>query len=169
MSGGEVSEKWTLSRGRVRAFALLLFVDFLIVAVMLATDKNLQTNFGAQAAYFSHWYGLLAEGVLDLIIAAVVVSSVSSASERKMSLSSRKYAVVGGLIWTIVAILAMLGIVATYMQVNFPSMSEFAKYLFGVTPYPGALSYIPWLYDLLLAAYILTALVGAAATMRVRA
>jgi hypothetical protein len=172
MSEGEVadpSEAWTLSRGRVGAFALLLLVDFVIVAVMLATDKNLQTDFGTvQSGYYFHWYGLLVEGILDLIVAVAVVSTISLSAMKRQSFSSRKYVVIGGLGWTVVAILAMLGIVFTYQQVGFSSMTEFAKYLFGTTAYAGVGSYIPWLYDLLLAAYILTALVGALATRKVR-
>jgi hypothetical protein len=157
---------WTLHRGRVSAFALFLFVDVILVAVMLVTDKNLQTNFGAQAPYYYHWYGLLAEGILDLIVAGALVASISRSAQVR-SFSSRKRVVLAGLAWTVLAILAMLGIVATYQQVGFASASEFAKYLFGVTVYPSLPSYIPWLYDLLLAMYIVTALVGAWATRAV--
>jgi transposase InsO family protein len=74
----------------------------------------------------------------------------------------------GGLAWSIFAILAMVGIVTSYSQVGFPNMNQFAQYLFGVTPYPGALSYVPWLYDVLLAAYVLTVLAGIVALLRVR-
>jgi len=77
--------------------------------------------------------------------------------------------VIGALTWTVIAILAMVGIVTSYAQVGFGTMSQFAQYLFGVTPYGhGALSYIPWLYDLLLTMYIVTALVGLAALRQLR-
>jgi hypothetical protein len=160
----------TLSRGRVAAFGLLLFLDFIVVVVMLATDKNLQTDFGSlSSGYYSHWYGLLAEGILDLIIAAAVLSTVSLGALKRRSLSNRKYVVIGGLLWTILAIVAMLAIVETWSQVGFQNMSQFSQYLFGVTAYKDVKPYIPWLYDLLLGMYILTALAGVVATRTVPA
>ncbi len=66
------------------------------------------------------------------------------------------------------AIVAMVGIVESWQAVGFSSMSEFEKYLFGTSAYPFVLSYIPWLYDLLLVAYVLTAIVGIVAVMGMR-
>jgi hypothetical protein len=50
---------------------------------------------------------------------------------------------------------------ATYKMVGLSSVSQFATYLFGFSHYPGALSYIPGLYDVLFIFYIITAVVGA--------
>jgi hypothetical protein len=147
-------------------FGVLLLVAFLVSLVMLATDKNLQTNFGAQAPYYVHWYGVLGMGLLDLLIGFAVVGASAQWMIGKGSSSARRRVIMGGLVWTILALLAVLGIVATYAQVGFPSASEFARYLFGVSSYPGALSYIPGLYDVLVALYVLAAAVGALATRR---
>jgi hypothetical protein len=57
--------------------------------------------------------------------------------------------------------------VFSYQQVHFSSMSQFAMYLFD-TASPPASGYIPWLYDALIAAYVVTALVGVIAWTRVR-
>jgi hypothetical protein len=154
----------SLSQGRVALFGFLLIVDFILAAVMLTTDKNLQTNFGAQAPYYLHWYGVLALGVVDLLFAlAVLAASSFPALKRKASSVGRRLVMVA-LAWSVLVLIATLGIVATYGQVGFASASEFAKYLFGVTAYPGALSYIPWLYDLTVVAYVLTAVAGAVAS-----
>jgi hypothetical protein len=155
-----------MSEKRMAAFGVLLLVDFLLSAVMLVTDKNLQTDFGAHSAYYLHWYGVLAMAIVDLVVAlALLVSSFPSVAQR-MSSSVRRIGVIAALLWTVVAIVVSVGIVTTYAQVGFANMSQFEQYLFGVNPYPRALSYIPWLYDLLLAAYLVTAVVGALALRR---
>jgi hypothetical protein len=156
----------TLSAGRVAVFGLLLVVDAVLAAVMLITDKNLQTNFGAQSPYYLHWYGVLAMAVLDLVLGLAVLASSSESTMRTRSHSMRRRVVVGGLAWSVLVLIATLGIVATYGQVGFASADQFAHYLFGVTPYSGALSYIPWLYDLTVAMYGLTAVAGALAVRR---
>jgi hypothetical protein len=150
------------------AFGALLIVDFLLVAVMLATDKNLQTDFGSQPAYYVHWWGLLALGVLDLLLGALLVAAEFPPVQGWLPGARRKYLHLGAVLWTILSVVAMLGIVETYSQVGFQSMSQFEQYLFGVSAYPGALSYIPWLYDLLVAASALTALVGIVAVLSVQ-
>jgi hypothetical protein len=156
----------SLRSGRLAAFGALLVLDFVIAAVMLVTDKNLQTDFGAQSAYYSHWYGVLAMGVIDLLVGAVLLSSSTLPALKRMSASAQRRGVIAALLWTVLALVVSLGIVASYMQVGFSSASQFAQYLFGVTPYPGALSYIPGLYDALIALYVVTAIVGALATVR---
>jgi hypothetical protein len=153
---------------RTLAFSLLLLVDFIVSVVMLATDKNLQTDFGVQSPYYLHWYGVLAMAVLDLLLGLALLAFSTMPALQRMRLSARKAVVMGSFVWVVLAIVAMVGIVSSYSQVGFPNANQFAQYLFGVTPYPGALSYIPWLYDLLLAAYLVTALVGAVAWMHVR-
>lgn len=149
------------------AFGGLLVVDFLLVAVMLATDKNLQTDFGSQPAYYVHWWGLLALGVLDLLAGALLVTAEFPPVDGWLSGARRKYLHVGAVLWTTLTVVAMLGIVETYSQVGFQSMSQFEQYLFGVSAYPGALSYIPWLYDLVVTASALTALIGIAAVLSI--
>jgi hypothetical protein len=148
------------------AFGALLLLDFLIAVVMLATDKNLQTNFGAQSPYYVHWYGVLVMGIIDLLVGLVLLVSSSVASLKGMSPSMRRRGVIAALLWTVLALVASLGIVSAYSQVGFKSMSQFAQYLFGVTHYPNALSYIPGLYDALVFLYVVTAVVGVSATAR---
>lgn len=148
------------------AFGVLLLLDFVIAAVMLVTDKNLQTDFGAQSAYYSHWYGVLAMGIIDLVVGVMLLASASVPALKRMSASAQRRGAIAALLWTVIALVASVGIVASYMQVGFSSLNQFAQYLFGVTPYPGALTYIPGLYDALVALYIITAVVGVFATMR---
>jgi hypothetical protein len=147
---------------------LLLLVDLGLSVVMLATDKNLQTNFGASSPYYAHWYGVLVMGLVDLVAALAVFAWAMPMGRNRMPTMVRHNGLTGVLVWSVLAILAMVGIVEAYMQVGFTSASQFAHYLFGTTPYPGALSYIPWLYDLLLGMYVLTAIVAAAAVWRAR-
>ncbi|MGA8275428.1 MAG: hypothetical protein WB789_09510 [Thermoplasmata archaeon] len=167
------SGEWTLSRGRVTAFAVLLFVDFVLVLVMLATDKNLQLDFGSTSSryygYYVHWWGLLAEGIVDLIVALGLVVFVILPAMKGRPIGSRRPQVLLALAWNLLAIIAMLAIVETWQQVGFTSMSQFVTYLFGTSAYPGALSYIPWLYDALLATYLVSAVAGILAVIRVRA
>jgi hypothetical protein len=147
-----------MSDKRVAVFGGFLLIDFLLSVTMLVTDKNLQSDFGAMSTppYYLHWDGVLGMALLDVILGVVLVALAF----RTVSPSRRKLVVIGGIAWSVLAVLAMVGIVSAYSQVGFQNMSQFSQYLFGVTPYPGALSYIPWLYDLLLAAYVLTALIG---------
>jgi hypothetical protein len=151
---------------RINAFGLLLLLDAVVAIVMLATDKNLQTNFGAQSPYFVHWYGVLAMALVDLLLAVALLACASVPMLKRIPPSGRRGVVIGALAWTVIGILASVGIVSSYMEVGFSSMNQFAQYLFGVTPYPGALSYIPGLYDLLLVLYVVTAIVGALALRR---
>ncbi|HEV8050829.1 MAG TPA: hypothetical protein VGP88_09600 [Thermoplasmata archaeon] len=147
---------------------LLLLLDFLVAIVMLATDKNLQTNFGAVPAYYVHWYGVLAIAVVTLLAALAVLSLASPMMTNRMPRTRPTMVLYAALGWSVLVILAMVGIVESYAQVGFPSANEFAKYLFGTSAYPGALSYIPWLYDLMLTLFVLTALAAAAAAWRAR-
>jgi len=168
MTEGSSSGAVAVSDARVPAFALLLFVDFIVAVVMLATDKNLQTDFGAQAPYYAHWYGVLGIAVINLLLAVLLFASGPLTSRGTLSASARKKLVVGGLGWTILAILGMVGVVATYSQVGFSSVNQFAQYLFGTTAYPDTLSYIPWLYDAMLLLFVISAAIGILAVMRVR-
>jgi hypothetical protein len=150
-------------------FGLLLLLDFLLVAVMLATDKNLQTDFGNVSPYYSHWYGALAMGVVDLLAGLVLLANSTSRPMPRMTPRTRTMLARAGLAWTILVILASVGIVETYQQVGFQSAGDFAHYLFDSPSVSGNGNYIPWLYDALLAMYIVTAIVGVFASIRNRA
>ncbi len=154
-------------RGWIVAFGLFILVDFVLLVVMLATDQNLQTDFGTSSRYYLHWYGLLAEAIFDFFVGLAVLGNATAPSMWKALPRRVKGVVAAGVGWVILALLADLAIVFTYKQVGFSSMSQFAMYLFD-TASPTASGYIPWLYDVLIAAYILTALVGVIAWTRVR-
>jgi hypothetical protein len=136
--------------GARRLFPALYSLAFLLAAglsfVMLATDKNLQTDFGTvTTGYFVHWYAVLVMGLVDLVGAALLLVLRSR--------TAVKLGVVGSALLT----LANLAVIATYSQVGFAYASAFAQYLFGVTYFGGDIRY---LYDLLLATYIGTFLLG---------
>jgi hypothetical protein len=158
-------------RSWIVIFGLLIFLDFLLLVVMLVTDKNLQTDFGNSKymapSYFLHWYGLLAEAILTLLVAFSVIGNALAPSMWAQRPRRVKAIVLGGLVWVILALLADLAIVFTWSQVGFQNMSQFAMYLYD-TASPPASGYIPWLYDALIAMLVLTALVGVVAWARVR-
>jgi hypothetical protein len=150
----------------VGVFGILLLLDFVLLVVMLVTDKNLQTNFGTVSPYYLHWYGVLALAVLTLLFAIAVLGSLRPSMAKASMFARNRYSLIGAMIWTWLVIVAMVTVVATYKQVGASSASQFAHYLFGVSAYPGVLSYIPWLYDLLLALFILSAIVGVVAVLQ---
>jgi hypothetical protein len=148
-------------------FGLMILIDFLLIAVMLVTDKNLQTDFHQTSPYFIHWYGLLAEGILTLLVALSVLGNALAPSMWAQRPRRVKAIVLGGLGWVLLVLLANLAIVFTWSEVGFKNMNQFAMYLYD-TASPAAGGYIPWLYDALIAVLILTALVGLVAWTRVR-
>jgi len=130
-------------------YSLPFFVAFGLSVLMLATDKNLQTNFGAvSSGYFLHWYIVAATAAADLVGAFLLLFLRSRTAVKLGTLGS-------GLL-----IVLFLGVVFTYQQVGFASAFDFAQYLFGVTYYGGDIRY---LYDALLATYIGTFLLGVVA------
>jgi hypothetical protein len=130
-------------------YSLLFFLAAGLSIVMLETDKNLQTNFGAvSSGYFIHWYAVLAMAAADLAGAAIL-----------LVLRSRT-AVKLGVIGSALLALALLGAIFTYSQVGFASAMQFAQYLFGVTYFGGDIRY---LYDVLLGVDLGTAVVGGVA------
>jgi hypothetical protein len=142
MTGAECESK--------RTFAVLYSLPFLLAAaltvVMLATDTNLRTDFGTiTGGYFVHWYAVLATAIADLVGAALLLLLRSRGAV--------KLGVVGSALLTAI----FLGVIATYAQVGFASASDFAQYLFGVTYFGGDIRY---LYDVLLATYLGTFVVG---------
>jgi hypothetical protein len=150
---------------RTLVFGALFLVDLVLSVVMLATDKNLQTDFGIVSPYYSHWYGVLVMAVLDLVVGAVLIAAAFPGLGAKLSPRVRRAGLAAALLWALVAIGAMVGVVTAYSQVGFKTESQFEQYLFNPTPYSGALSYIPWLYDALLAAYVVTVIVGIVALL----
>jgi hypothetical protein len=131
-------------------FPALYSLAFLLAAalsfVMLATDKNLQTDFGTMSSgYFVHWYVVLATAVVDLVGATLLL------------LVRNRTAVKVGVVGSALLTLMFVGVIATYAQVGFASASDFAQYLFGVTYFGGDIRY---LYDVLLATYIGTFVSG---------
>lgn len=143
-------------------FPTVYSVLFLIAAglsvLMLATDKNLQTDFGTvSSGYFVHWYVILATAIADIVGAGLL-----------LALRSRR-AVLLGVIGSGALIAVLLGAILTYSQVGFSSAGDFANYLFGITYYGGDIRY---LYDALLGTYVVTfvtGIVGLAVTRGARA
>ncbi len=137
----------------VVAQAALIYVAFVVTLVVLFTDKNLQTNFGiVTSGYFLHWYGLLVTAVIDVVGASILIVKKS----RGLSLAGA----IGTLLLAIFLVLDMF----TYSMVGggfFTSYSQFGSYLFGISKLKGSLSYIPGLFDVLFAVYVVAFIVGA--------
>ena len=132
-----------------RAEGTLFIVAFVVAVIILLTDKNLQTDFGIHTRYFIHWYGMLVIAIVALIAGAILLTT----KKRNLGLA--------GTMGSAFIALFLVGDLATYSQAGFTSVSQFATYLFGVTKYPGSLSYIPGMYDLLFILFVLTAVTGA--------
>jgi len=129
-----------------RAYCLWFFVAFGLSVVMLLTDTNLRTDFGTlSSGYYSHWYVVLGTAVVDLVGALLLVAVASRTAVRAGAVGA-------GLLSAI-----FLGDILTDKQVGLASASDFAKYLFGQTSYGGDIRY---LYDALLAVYVITFVVG---------
>ncbi len=129
-----------------RVYSVPFLLAFALSLVMLATDKNLRTDFGSvTSGYYLHWYVVLIAGLADLAGAILLAT-----------LATRR-AILGGVVGSGLLTLVFVGDVFTYSQVGFSSAGSFADYLFGITYYGGDIRY---LYDLLLAVYIGTFLVG---------
>ncbi|MFZ0829837.1 MAG: hypothetical protein WCB18_10105 [Thermoplasmata archaeon] len=150
-------------------FGGLLILDFILVIVMLATDKNLQTDFGGSAPYYIHWYAGLCIGVVTLLVALFILATSGRTTSDGKPTSMGRLGVLGGTVWAWLVVIGLFGVVATYSQVGFQSASQFAHYLFGVSAYPGSLSYVPWLYDAVIGMFIVSAIVGVVAVMHIRA
>lgn len=134
-------------------YALPFLVAFGLAVWMLMSDMNLQTDFGTQAKYYAHWYGVVAMAVVSL--GAVVLL---------LALRSRT-AVKLGVIGSGLLAVAMVGIIFSYSQVGFSSAGDFANYLFGVKYYGGDVRY---LYDALLGTYVVTFLIGVVGLLATR-
>jgi hypothetical protein len=135
---------------RTGLFATIYSLPFWLGAglavLMLATDKNLQTDFGTiSSGYFVHWYAVLAIAIADVVGAVLLLWTRSR--------TAVKVGVVGSGLLSV----ALLAVIFTYSQVGFASAGAFANYLFGVTYYGGDLRY---LYDALLGTELGTCAVG---------
>jgi hypothetical protein len=137
-----------------RVEGALFIVAFIVAVVILLTDMNLQTDFGIHARYFIHWYGMLVIAIVALIAGIILLTT------KKRSLG------LAGTIGSALIAMFLVGDLATYSQVGFTSVAQFATYLFGITKYPGTLSYMPGMYDLLLILFILAAIAGAISLRR---
>jgi hypothetical protein len=122
--------------------SFIFYVCFALTVVILVTDQNLQTNFGAVKPYFIHWYGLLITGLVDLIGGVLF-------------LVRRNPPLFVANIWFVFMPIFMVADTLTYAEVFFNSPAQFAVYLFGFKKFPGTLAYIPGLFDVLFALYIL--------------
>ncbi len=127
--------------------SLLYFVATALAIWMLLSDQNLRTDFGTLSnGSYAHWYAVLAMAI------------VSGAGGVLLATVRSRWAIWAGTIGAALLALAMVGDIFTYAQVGFSSAWDFAQYLFGITYYGGDVRY---LYDALLAVYIITAIVGA--------
>ncbi|MEM0155452.1 MAG: hypothetical protein QW597_02465 [Thermoplasmataceae archaeon] len=135
---------------------ILFLIAFIVAMVILFTDENLQTDFGSTGKYYIHWYGMLIMAIVSLVAAIILF------------VKSRRGLILAGSIGSIILALFMVADIALYSMVGFSSPGDFATYLFGVTKYPGVLSYIPGLYDLLFIVYIIGAVVGFHSSSRMK-
>jgi hypothetical protein len=127
-------------------YAVPFLLAFVLSIVMLMTDTNLRTDFGAlSSGYYFHWYVILVTAIADLVGAALL-----------LVLRSR-LAVKIGVAGSGLLAAVYIGAIFTYGQVGFASASDFANYLFGVTYSPGNIRY---LYDVVLAVYVVAFLMG---------
>ncbi len=129
-------------------------IAFLVTLFIISTDQNLKTDFGSVKPYFIHWYILAATGVVDIIVAIVILARNNKTTQTLSWM------------WALLMILIMVGDILTYKSVGFTTPSQFAQYLFGITKYPQTLNYIPGLYDVLFLVYIILLSVGIAASRK---
>ncbi|MGI0139978.1 MAG: hypothetical protein ACREBT_02340 [Thermoplasmata archaeon] len=135
-------------------YSSLFFLAFGLSVLMLLTDTNLRTDFGSMSSgYYAHWYVILAIAVADAIggVLLVVVGS--------------RTAIKGGVVGAGLIALIFAGDILTYSQVGFSSAPDFASYLFGWTYSGGDIRY---LYDVLLAVYIVAFISGIVALAKTR-
>jgi hypothetical protein len=135
---------------------ILFLIAFIVAMVILFTDKNLQTDFGSTGKYYIHWYGMLVMAIVSIVAAIILFAR------------STRGLVLAGSIGAILLALFMVADIALYSMVGFSSPGDFATYLFGVTKYPSVMSYIPGLYDVLFAVYIIGSAVGFYSSSRMK-
>ncbi|MEM0129274.1 MAG: hypothetical protein QXG65_03825 [Thermoplasmata archaeon] len=124
------------------ALGILFLIATALAVTMLLTDTNLRTNFGTlSSGYYLHWYAVLAMAAVSVLGAGLLIGLRSRAT------------ILGSAIGSGLLALAMVADIATYAEVGFSSASSFAQYLFGITYYGGDIRY---LFDVLLATYLVT-------------
>lgn len=126
---------------KAKLIAAILFACFALTSLILATDVNLQTNFGSVKPFFIHWYGLLVTGIIDLVGGVLFLRAARP-----------PYLI--ATIWFVFMPVFMVADTLTYAEVYFKTPAQFAVYLFGITKYPGTLYYIPGAFDALFALYL---------------
>lgn len=130
-------------------FSVLFFIQFLITLIILTSDQNLQTDFGTVPKYFLHWYGMLVSGIVDIIAFVILI------------FTAKRLFIGLGVIWGAFMAVFQVADILTASSLNVGlTESQFATYLFGFSKYPGALPYIPGLYDVLFAIYIVIVIAG---------
>ncbi|MGI0054722.1 MAG: hypothetical protein ACREB9_02870 [Thermoplasmata archaeon] len=135
-------------------YSSLFFLAFGLSVLMLLTDTNLRTDFGSMSSgYYAHWYVILVIAIVDVIggVLLVVVGS--------------RIAIKAGVVGAGLIALIFVGDILTYGQVGFSSASAFASYLLGWTYSGGNIRY---LYDVLLAVYIVAFISGTVALAKTR-
>lgn len=139
----------------VIAQAIIMYAAFLITVVILFTDMNLQTNFGlVTSGYFIHWYWLFVTAIIDVAGASLLIA-----------FRTRRLSMAGTAGTSVMAAFLVLDVFTHSMVAGGSfTLAGFADYLFGVSFYNGALSYIPGLYDILIAVYVIASIVGVFAT-----
>lgn len=165
MSDGRGAVGTAASARRVSAFAVILGIDAALVGLLLATDKNLQTDFGSVPAYWAGWWHVVAGEVALIVLAGAVVATALALRRDGRRTAARRAVLAVALLASVLLTLATAGMGLEYSSAGFTSADQYYRYLFSPTPYPGALSYIPWLYDLVLAAFVVTVLIGAVANL----
>jgi len=116
---------------------ILLMLASVASLLILITDRNLQTDFGATKPYYYHWYGLLLLTFITLLGGSFTLIK----NER----TSRIIPVLGSLI---PLIFILVDVFFLYGTVGFHNPDQFATYLFGLSKYPDTLSYLPGLFDI---------------------
>lgn len=147
---------WNMPRNFPAAayYALPFLVAFALSVVMLLTDSNLKTDFGSiSSGYYSHWYVVLGTAIVDLLGAGVLLLLRSRAAFK------------GGVALSGLMIVLFLADILTYSQVGFTSATDFANYLFGIS---SSGTNIRYLYDALLAVYIVTFVGGLMTLAKIR-
>lgn len=133
-------------------YSLPFFLAFALSVVMLLTDANLRTDFGAMGTgFYLHWDVVLATALADLV-GAVLLLLVRSRTSIK-----------GGVVGSGLLLAVFVGDILTYKEVGFSSASAFAQYLLGITYYGGDIRY---LYDVLLVVYAAAFVAGLATLAR---
>jgi len=129
-----------------RSYAPFFLLAFALSVGILLTDRNLRTSFGPVShGDYTLLYVLLVTALADLVAASLLL------------FAPVRRAILGGTAGAGLQVLVLTGDILAYREVGFATAADFARYLFGVTYYGGDIRY---LYDVLLAVYLVTFGVG---------